>query len=279
MSDQSPDKKHCPTCESPDPKKHPAVQFEGEIQLCRDPWHDPNADQIEASFSAPSAIACGATPSSYGGGASCEQRWHCDECGDVTDTTACPKGRVNEAVSKLASPSHVEPSKADGTDYKALWERDSTALGKSLQEVHNLRAVSEDRRAKIVGLERDLSDERARRSSVALLTDWLRENAPDCGDNSCLFGGRGKGGMRTNGGCRCFKDLPTAKRIYVERLFAAISGTPSAMAARTTAEAVIGLKNGAEALRKYGMDITANGVERAAGTLERIAAATESANG
>lgn len=50
---------------------------------------------------------------------------------------------------------------------------------------------------------------------------WLRENAPDCGDNSCLFGGRGKGGMRTNGGCRCFKDLPTAKRIYVERLFAA----------------------------------------------------------
>ena len=28
----------------------------------------------------------------------------------------------------------------------------------------------------------------------------------DCGDNSCLFGGKGKGGMRTNGGCRCFKD-------------------------------------------------------------------------
>ena len=25
----------------------------------------------------------------------------------------------------------------------------------------------------------------------------------DCGDNSCLFGGRSKGGMRTNGGCRC----------------------------------------------------------------------------
>jgi hypothetical protein len=59
---------------------------------------------------------------------------------------------------------------------------------------------------------------------------WLHENAPDCGDNSCLFGGRGKGGMRTNGGCRCFKDLPTAKRIYVERLFAAFtaSATPPA---------------------------------------------------
>ena len=50
------------------------------------------------------------------------------------------------------------------------------------------------------------------------LLGWLRDNAPDCGDNSCLFGGRGKGGMRTNGGCRCFKDLPTGKRIYVERL-------------------------------------------------------------
>ena len=52
---------------------------------------------------------------------------------------------------------------------------------------------------------------------------WLRENAPDCGDNSCLFGGHGKGGMRTNGGCRCFKDLPTMKRIYVERLYQALT--------------------------------------------------------
>jgi hypothetical protein len=26
---------------------------------------------------------------------------------------------------------------------------------------------------------------------------------PDCGDNSCLFAEK-KGGMRTNGGCRCF---------------------------------------------------------------------------
>lgn len=27
----------------------------------------------------------------------------------------------------------------------------------------------------------------------------------DCGDSSCLFAGRGKGGMRTNGGCRCIQ--------------------------------------------------------------------------
>lgn len=58
--------------------------------------------------------------------------------------------------------------------------------------------------------------------STDQLIAWLRDNAPDCGDNSCVFGGQGKGGMRTNGGCRCFKELPALKRIYVERLFAAI---------------------------------------------------------
>ena len=51
------------------------------------------------------------------------------------------------------------------------------------------------------------------------LVEWLLKNAPDCGDNSCLFGGRGKGGMRTNGGCRCFTELPHAKRVFVERLY------------------------------------------------------------
>jgi hypothetical protein len=54
------------------------------------------------------------------------------------------------------------------------------------------------------------------------LQEWLLKTAPDCGDNSCLFGGRGKGGMRTNGGCRCYRDLPAVKRIYVERLYAAL---------------------------------------------------------
>ncbi len=43
----------------------------------------------------------------------------------------------------------------------------------------------------------------------------------DCGDNSCLYQDRSKpGGVRTNGGCRCFRGiLHTDKRMYVERLF------------------------------------------------------------
>ena len=34
----------CPTCESPDPKLHPAVQFEGEVHLCEDSFHNPTAN-------------------------------------------------------------------------------------------------------------------------------------------------------------------------------------------------------------------------------------------
>jgi hypothetical protein len=45
----------CPTCDSPDPKRHPAVQFEGEVSLCGDPWHVPSKEQIEASWRVPAA--------------------------------------------------------------------------------------------------------------------------------------------------------------------------------------------------------------------------------
>ena len=42
----------------------------------------------------------------------------------------------------------------------------------------------------------------------------------DCGDNSCYYRDRTKpSGMRTNGGCSCFKDLPQSKRIFVNKMW------------------------------------------------------------
>ncbi len=29
----------CPTCQSPSPILHPAMQSEGEVELCHDAWH------------------------------------------------------------------------------------------------------------------------------------------------------------------------------------------------------------------------------------------------
>jgi hypothetical protein len=60
----------------------------------------------EATFTlSETAAGCGAKPSSYGGGAACDQKWHCEECGDVTDATRCPKGREHAAVRALAEES------------------------------------------------------------------------------------------------------------------------------------------------------------------------------
>jgi hypothetical protein len=33
------DRNHCPTCNSPKPNLHPAIQFEGEVSPCIDAFH------------------------------------------------------------------------------------------------------------------------------------------------------------------------------------------------------------------------------------------------
>lgn len=37
--------KECPSCGSPDPAKHPAMQFEGEVQPCPNAWHSPQLNR------------------------------------------------------------------------------------------------------------------------------------------------------------------------------------------------------------------------------------------
>ncbi len=49
----------CPTCESPDPKLHPAMQWEGEVQPCRDAWHIPSEHERRKAPDQP-PVAAGA---------------------------------------------------------------------------------------------------------------------------------------------------------------------------------------------------------------------------
>ena len=49
-------------------------------------------------------------------------------------------------------------------------------------------------------------------------SEFLRTTL-DCGDNSCLYRDTSKpSGMRTNGGCRCFSDLPQINRIFIKKM-------------------------------------------------------------
>lgn len=69
--------------------------------------------------------------------------------------------------------------------------------------------------------------------------DSLKNLLPlDCGDNSCQFAPK-KGGMRTNGGCRCVTDLkPFSKRLAVTR---ALQALPSLLFAAEERERLSGV--------------------------------------
>lgn len=52
-----------------------------------------------------------------------------------------------------------------------------------------------------------------------------KNTPPDCGDNSCRYAPV-KSGMRTNGGCRCYRDNNTESRHYVMRLHESRTNIP-----------------------------------------------------
>ena len=61
----------------------------------------------------------------------------------------------------------------------------------------------------------DLANERVRE---ALERSGLQKlQPPDCGDNSCYFA-KERGGMRTNGGCRCSQNHPKEVERYARQL-------------------------------------------------------------
>ncbi len=47
----------CPTCDSPAKHLHPAMQHEGEVQPCLNPWHEPHGSILDAKPTYQSVLA------------------------------------------------------------------------------------------------------------------------------------------------------------------------------------------------------------------------------
>lgn len=60
---------------------------------------------------------------------------------------------------------------------------------------------------------------------VAEFLEAASKDAPDCGDNSCRFAAK-RGGMRTNGGCRCMDKRSMVNWSPVERYAARLTRAP-----------------------------------------------------
>lgn len=71
----------CPRCGSPDPSRHPAVQHEGEVSICSDPFHSPPKVPFrydgahDQGFGVPGRCRCGGSLSLRKLG------WTCGSCG------------------------------------------------------------------------------------------------------------------------------------------------------------------------------------------------------
>jgi hypothetical protein len=53
---------HCPTCESPAPAMHPAMQVGGEVQPCRDAWHCTERSPVNLREAITAAVTEGLGP-------------------------------------------------------------------------------------------------------------------------------------------------------------------------------------------------------------------------
>lgn len=129
----------------------------------------------------------------------------------LKDTKLAGRNRWIKAGDEVLVPAHCV---AIGMEFARQLEHE---LAEAQQRIAALESMNDNLASVNIALAelRDTSS-----SEKDKFRDWLLEKAPDCGDNSCLFGGRGKGGMRTNGGCRCFKDVrPDMRRIFIERLW------------------------------------------------------------
>jgi chromosome segregation ATPase len=73
--------------------------------------------------------------------------------------------------------------RAERDDYKVQWQRDSTALGKTLNELSMKRAVIQDLRASLAAVEKERDEIKARLVSHAMacpvgdLWDFIRQDA------------------------------------------------------------------------------------------------------
>lgn len=75
------------------------------------------------------------------------------ECGRCHETMHIPPGAEPSEFCHDCAHSLVDELRAERDQFKAMWERDSTALGKALAQRDTARTDAEDKRARVAELE------------------------------------------------------------------------------------------------------------------------------